>query len=157
MNSKWLMVLLIVSLALNFALLGFVIGKGFADRGGPDPSKMYRRWVHTLPEPRRDELRPGLRESFVEQRPLVRTMRRQHRALREQIRAETFSAEDMSATLAAMRDTHNRLQALNNASFVDFVGALTPAERTALADDLRKLRPRHQRPHREQKPYPKQE
>lgn len=146
MKSKWVALLLLVSLALNFALVGYLIGK--ESRGGPrfDPTRDYPRWARGLPDERRDALRPIIREHFRGTRPQYRALRNHHDALRQAITANPFDAASLETVLSNMRDAHQKAQQSSHASFVEFVRNLSVAEREKLAADLARPR-RSGRPH----------
>ncbi len=131
MKSKWMAIALIGSLALNLALVGFMVGR--ATSPGFDPARAFPRWVKTLPEPRRDQLRPLIREHFRTIRPQLAEMRSAQRAVNHAITAEPFDAEALSAALAQMRKVQQSTFASTDRSFASFVGNLSQAERQALA------------------------
>jgi uncharacterized membrane protein len=152
MKSKWIVVALVISIGLNLALAGFLAGRRSADAVIGDPTQMFPRWVRTLPEERRDALRPQIREHIQTIRPLVRTMRAQHHQLVEAIAAEPFSIETLNSALADMRNQHSAVQTSSHTAFVAFVASLTASERTVLAADIRNKR--HGRPGRPPGPGP---
>ena len=144
MKSRWLIALLVISVAVNFALAGYLLGKS-SHRPGFDPTRGYVFWARSLPEPRRAELAPLIRKDLRAKRPNIRALRRHHRQVNELLRAETFNKEALSAALANLRDGHQQGQAASHEAFVSFVEQLSLAERQALAEDLsqpRKRKPR---------------
>lgn len=140
MKSKWVAVALFASVGLNLALAGYVLGS----RGAPDfdPTRSYPRWVRTLPEPRREALRPVVVRHMRALRPALNTLHQQHRALRNAIEAEPFDPAVLHEVLSNMRANHERVQQASHASFAEFVGELTLAERQALLSDMGKSRRR---------------
>ena len=148
MKSKWVALVLALSIVINLLLAGYVIGQSSKPRLAGDPARMFPRWVHTLPEPRQQELRPLVREQLQVMRPPIREMRQQHRALQAAVGAEPFDAAALAAALTQLRQHHMQVQQLSHDAFVAFVGQLTPAERQALVEDLRAPKPRTwHRPH----------
>ena len=142
MKSKWVAALLITSMVLNLLLIGFIVGKRAMPDAGGDPTRHYPRWARTLPEPRREELRPLLRSHMQAIRPSLRELRTLHRNLRSAIVAVPFDAAALAAALTAMRLQNDQVQVVSHDSFVDFVATLTPEERKQLARDVGRGRPR---------------
>ncbi len=146
MKSKWVAILLIVSLALNLIMVGFWTGSRSVAAPGFDPIRSYPRWAHGLAEPRRDALRPVMREHLKSMRPTLRALRQRHRALRDALTAEPFDAQVLEEALVAMREDQARMQSQSHASFAEFVTQLTPAERRQLAADMDGPGRHHKRP-----------
>ncbi len=144
MKSRWLIVLLVVSVAINFALAGYLLGRS-SDRPGFDPTRGYVFWARSLPEDRRAELAPLIRKDLRAKRPNTRALRRQHRQVNEILRAEVFDKEALSAALAKLREGHHQGQAASHEAFVSFVEQLSLTERQALAEDLSRPRMRNPR------------
>lgn len=138
MNSKWLAIILLLSLAINLALGGFIAGRTSGFGPAHDPSHMFPRWVRTLPEPRRDELRPLIREHFKHMRPHLGQMRDSRRAVHQAIVADKFDAQQLQQALAAMRAAQNEVFDNNDQAFVRFVGQLSKTERQQLAERPRR-------------------
>ncbi len=133
MNSKWIAVVLVVSLAANLALVGFILGRVTQPDPGFDPTRAFPRWAKTLPEHRREELRPAMRAHFNELRPRLRQMRRAHKAVREALVAQPLDPERLRQTLNERRKIQDEFFKDTDLSFVNFVLQLTPDERRAFA------------------------
>jgi uncharacterized membrane protein len=140
MKSKWVAIVLIGSLALNLALAGFLLGSRSQQVAGQDPTRAYPRWARSLPEPRREALRPVMMKHMRAMRPKVRTLRQQQRALAAAMQGQQFDTEGLQIALAEMRAEHERIQRTSHESFTEFVAQLTQAERQALAQDMSKHR-----------------
>ena len=153
MNSKWAVIALCASLAVNLALGGFVLGQSLKrpPAYGADPVRVFPRWARGLPEARRDALRPYLREHMRAMRPHVRGLRAQHGTLTAALRAAPYNPDALTAALAALRESRGRMQADGDAAFAAFVAELSHEERLALAENI--ARPRH-RGGRERAPPP---
>ena len=131
MRRKWLLAGLVVSVALNLALIGFLAGTA----GGPpawrtpgfDPAVGLARLVRFLPDERRDELldRSARREIGAS----LRDMRRAQRAMHEALAADTFDRAALAASLGQFRDHFAASQARSHAAFVEIAAHLTPQER----------------------------
>ena len=138
MKSKWATILLVTSLAVNLALAGYLVGSRALLPGvGMDPTRSYPRWVQTLPEERRDALRSIVHQQRQDIRPALRSLRQQHRALRNVVAAQPLSPEDHVAALGEMRGENARVQKVSHRTFVEFVTQLTDIERQQLAEDMR--------------------
>ena len=137
MKSRWVVMLLVVSIALNVAFVGFLIGRSMAPHRAFDPAAHYPRWVRSLPEPRREELRPFLRQHRQNIRPRLRAIRTGHQEVMRAILAEPFDPAMLEQALQSRRRHHLQSQDTNDAAFVEFVRQLTQQERQTLAHDLR--------------------
>lgn len=140
MKSSWVIGLLIGSLALNLALAGFIVGQRSASHITADAIRTYPRWVQTLPDPRREELRPVVKQHLQSLRPHVRTLLRNSTRLHDAISAEPFDATALQDALDQLRSVRADIELIENTAFVHFVERLTPAERRLLADDLQSVR-----------------
>lgn len=145
MKSKWVAIVLLVSLALNLALAGFLLGSRTQQVASHDPTRAYPRWARSLPESRREALEPVMMKHMRAMRPKVLTLRQQQRALTAAIGAEHFDTEILQSALTDMRSEHERMQRASHESFTEFVAHLTKVERRALAKDMGKHRRRHAR------------
>ena len=140
MKSKWLVIGLIVSLVLNLALVGFLVGRASGpspwQRSALDPVAGLPRLLSFLPKERRRELleqqpRRQLRES-------LRDMRRAQHAIDEALVQEPFDAEALAAQLARYRQHFGASQTRSHAAFVAIAANLTPEERQRFVKSLRR-------------------
>lgn len=147
MNSKWLILLLIVSLGTNIALVGFLAGRASSvdlRPGGLDPTLGFARILPELSQARHEALRPLVRAQMSSVRPSIRQIRRAQRDLGTAILADPFDRRAVEAALAAFRTHLADSQTASHAAFVDLVEMLTPAERKLLVEVLQR-KPRHRR------------
>jgi uncharacterized membrane protein len=132
---------LIVSLAVNLAVLGFTVARwGFTPPHIANAIHISPRWAHHLPKERRKELRPILREQFRRaqaQRPLLHE---KHQAVRRALAAEDFQGQALDKALNELRIALEGSQRHSHAAFSQFVRELTQQERKELADELAKKR-----------------
>ena len=140
MRSKWLIALLIASLTVNLLSIGYIAGREYKPRVEFDPTLAVPRWVRTLPEERRAEIRPIIREHFRNYRPHRRSMRDQHVALRTALTKEPYDREAVASILTAMRGQFDLARVASHESFLVFVDQLTAEERQQLAEDLSRPR-----------------
>lgn len=134
MKSRLMLITVVVSIAFNFALVGFLLGKQTRPLPGFDPTRGHVRWMQTLPSARRDELRPVLHNSFKPVRRL--NLRRIHRQFRDTLLAQPFNQDELSQALHELRQSHNAALQISHADFVQLVSALTLEERQNLAKTL---------------------
>lgn len=151
MRNKWLIGGLIVSAIVNLLLIGFVVGRIASDSPPPfgpvaDPTAGYMRYLRTLPEDRRKEIAPTVREHMRGLRDDIRGTRGDQRALHAAIVAEPFDAAELTAALERLQRRLTSVQSQSHASFVAVVARLNLAEREALARSM-------QRPHRGHGPH----
>lgn len=150
-------VTLAVSLALNLALAGFVAGRLLVPDPPlvrPDPGLQLLQAVRHFPEQRREALRPLVKGERGQLLRGLREIRTAQRAVRDALRAEPFSPEALTATLAHFRGTLDRGQAEGHARLVRLAAALTPAERAELAERLQPRGAQHPPPGRPPGPAP---
>lgn len=142
MKARWLLIALVASLALNLALVGYMVGKAAGPpflRPPPtsfDPTVGLGRLLRFLPAERRREVLAGtarqdIRESLV-------TARRTARTLHQQLGQEPFDEQALATTLQRFRNDFAESQARSHAAFVAATAALTPAERQRFTKSLRK-------------------
>ena len=130
MKRKWLIGGALASVALNLALVGFLIGtsSGPSWRArGFDPSIGLARLVRFLPPERRDELLDDARQREI--RRSLRDMRRAQRDIHDALTVEQFDRAALEASLRQFRDHFAANQARSHAAFVEIAGRLTPEER----------------------------
>ena len=144
-SSKWLGIALLVSVAVNLALAGFLAGRM---SHGPtpvmlDPSLSLFRVVRELPQDRRERFRPILREHFDSIRGDLRRMRRAQRNINTSLAQEPFEPRALSSSLDTFRSALLDLQEDNHALLVRVAGSMSPEERLALRDVMT----RHRIPH----------
>lgn len=146
-SRKWLIALLVVSLAVNLALGGFLAGQmSRPDRPAMlDPSLSLFRVVRELPEPRREEFRPTLRAHFRELRGDIRQLRAAQRGIDAALTAEPFRPEALSDALAQFRTALLDSQQRNHRLLVDVAATMTAGERARLVEEMKRPRLLHRR------------
>ena len=142
-------VALLASLAVNIALIGFVIGTAvrpvLAPRPFFDPSVGIAELLRHLPRERSERLLADLAaEGTPWRRPIrasARGMRRAQRALHEALIAERFDERALATALADFRAHFATNQERSHMAFTAIAGKLTPTERrqfVASLDDTRR-------------------
>ena len=148
-TNKIVLSLLGVSLAINLACVGFLLGQRVSQTShfGPEPLNMFPRWAHTLPEPRRTALLPMLRQQRQEARTQMRQIRRAHTVMHATLATDEFNEAALMDSLEQLRERLVESQNASHEAFVDFVNALSADERKQLAAQLL---------HQERRPRPTQ-
>ena len=145
MKTKWVLVVALISIGINLALAGFLLGRESRPSHAFDPTQGYAHWVFTLPQARQDELLPLIGKQRKHHRPLK--LRRLHRSFREALSADPFDPERLATTLAELRAGQRTIHTASHESFVRLASELTLAERQQMAQELGRIGPRG-RPHR---------
>ena len=142
MKARWLLIALVASLALNLALVGYMVGKATGPpflRPPPtsfDPTVGLGRLLRFLPAERRREVLAGTARQDI--RESLATARRTARTLHRQLGQEPFDEQALAATLQRFRDDFAESQVRSHAAFVAAAAALTPAERQRFTKSLRR-------------------
>lgn len=143
-RRRWLMPLLLASLALNLLIVGIVVG-ALVSPGGPrdrdEASRTLRGVVgepfyRALPEgERRSMMREALgnREAFRESREALRA---RLEAFLAALRAEEFDRAEAERLLGAQREAANRRQDLGERLLLDRLEAMDREARVAYAEAL---------------------
>ncbi|MDE0177929.1 MAG: periplasmic heavy metal sensor [Gammaproteobacteria bacterium] len=154
MRSRWLVIALAISVALNIGMLG--LGIGFAT-GSPDwgrrvdPTAGLSRLIRSLPEARREELTrtgaPAISDGELRRKigASMRDLRASQRHIADALAEEPFDPEAVAAALARFREHFAANQAGSHEAFVAILDRLTPEERRRFLESMRPDRDRHGR------------
>lgn len=137
MTRRTLIVLLIVSGALNLFLVGIIAASVIAHWGspeigrGPSPRTAFRlyRAVDGLEEPQRSRARALLEEKRPQIRAKIKAIRAARRALRRGIRDGTVSPEAVEAGFRDLQRARGAAQAALHALVRQIAETLTPDQR----------------------------
>ena len=136
---NWTRILLVVSLALNLAIVGIVAGAMFSD-GPKNGSQRFDLSVGPLTramEPdQRDSLRAALRDSGAFQRADRAAIRSDMNALVATLRAADFDADAFRAALTRQRARLQNAQDAALDAVTQSVSDMSAPERAAFADRL---------------------
>lgn len=135
----WMRVVLLVSLALNLAVVGVVAG--LLAGGRPDGVAAPRGaatglYLRALPEEHREAMREGLRREGGQFRIDRAALRAETAATLAALRAEPFDAVAFAARIAQQRQTLADRVSAGDRLLVERLAAMTPEERRAYADRL---------------------
>jgi len=146
MRSKWLVIALVISVALNVAAIGFGIGlaTGSPSWGrGIDPTAGLARLVRSLPEDRRAELTragtPAMSDGELRRRigTSLHHLRASQHTIARAVAQEPFDADAVRSALADFREHLAANQASSHQAFVEILGRLTPEERRGFLETMR--------------------
>lgn len=135
-----LVTLLIASLALNLLLVGGIgwrmaNAREFVQSLVPPTTGWILR---DLSEERRAELQPTAREGFESVRPARNEMFRAQRRVNELIGNENFDRDALAEAFAQLRELSLDYQELSHEQTVDLLERLTPEERQATTEFVRR-------------------
>ncbi len=145
-RRNWLTIALVVSVALNVALAGFVLGRLSGRPAAPavlEPAIGLFRVVRELPEPRREELRPVLRQHMRSLRPEIRAIREAQERINAALGQQPFAGNDLAAALEEFRAALLASQIRSHGLLVQIAAAMTPEERLLLRRTLTRPPHRH--------------
>lgn len=154
MKSKWLVIALVVSVALNVAALG--IGIGFAIGSphgvrGVDPTAGLARLIRSLPDERREALAregaPAMSDGEVRRRigASIRELRVSQRVIARALAKEPFDPDAAATALATFREHWAANQAESHRALVEILVRLTPDERRQFLETMHRDKDRRGR------------
>lgn len=128
-RNRLILIALLISLALNLMIAGFVVGK---HRGAPgEPPPMAWAVAQLSPETQQ-RVRAQMRAQLPQVRPLRKELRDAHLAVREAVAADDYDAQDLAQALEASRVAGERYQALIHKNLVAVSAQLPKEQRIAL-------------------------
>ena len=144
-RQRWIALVLVISLAVNIALAGYVVGISNKPPPTFDPTRGFALWTRTLPEERRGELRRFLREHRGKGRHHLPRLLRQNAEMQAALVAKPFDPARLDRVLTSLRERGGEVQTQSHRAFVQLVSQLTDEERALLAEDLQTKRSRRHR------------
>ena len=148
MNSRVLLGVLIVSVAINLLLAGVFLGRLAGPERAPrpvDPIMGVRRLIRDLPEERAAALAERYRAYFSALRPRFREIRASQQELREAMLTEPLDRDAARRAMATFQNQLRDSQGDAHEAFVELLAALTLEERQQLITFM-STPPRHGRP-----------
>ena len=134
-TAKILAAALLVSVALNVAIGGFLVGRAF-DRT-PGRVAVYRMFLGALgpgvPAPVREAMRTQFDAVRPTMRPAIAEMRAARRAVGDRLQADSIDRVALEDALARLRGATNAAQTVLHGAFADAVVAFAADDRQALA------------------------
>lgn len=142
-RRRWLVPLLVVSIAVNLVIVGAAVsGQFWPDHGGRKSSHrsadlMPRSFFRGLDDERREELVEVFRARKTEWREERRALRDAATAFADALERKPFDAAQAQTAIADHAARSHQLVDLGAAVAADLVEALTPDERRDLAQAIR--------------------
>ncbi|SEW25382.1 Heavy-metal resistance [Cognatiyoonia koreensis] len=137
-------VLFALSLALNLAVVGVVIGVGMRDRVGGQPPRGFDVALGPIGQALRPEDRRAIGQALRRDPALGEVSRREARAqihaVAVALTASPFSPEALDAVLASAAERMSVVQQVARRELVARVAEMSDAERAALADRIKERR-----------------
>ncbi|KAB2910666.1 MAG: periplasmic heavy metal sensor [Hyphomicrobiaceae bacterium] len=132
---RWMLVLLTVSLALNFIIVGLVAGAVWRFRSPPPwasgVTPNLLGYASTLSSERRKELWRGTEEERTRLRPFRREVRAAREDTMRALAEEPFDKQRFLAAQARQADAENRARAAVQDLYAEIAARLTVEERRA--------------------------
>jgi uncharacterized membrane protein len=143
--KRWPTVLLVISLALNLAVLGAIAGAHVRDRRDaallPPPERMavgdtgIGPFIDALPRDMRGRMGQALR-AHGGLAPDRAALAQDFRSMLAALRAEPYDSDALAAVLKAQRARFEARVTQSQAVLLDEIAAMSPADRAAFADRL---------------------
>jgi len=146
-RTRWLILALLASLAVNVFVGGLVIGRwvdhgwhggGAHWRGGTPPEGPGPRWLRRMVG---EEGMPAVRAAWADHAAVIDPLRSEahvaRRAVADALAADPFVRADYETALAAMRASMERMHAATHAAMVDVVESMSSEQRAAFAERAR--------------------
>ncbi len=146
-RGKLILVILIISLAINLVFIGGISYRISAFRDAPlRPFPPNIGWaVRDLSEERQTELAPILDASNEEMLPIRAEMFQTTRLVYELMRSDDFKAEELRAAFLELRNASNRYQELSHEQSIALFSELTDEERRVAQEFTQRRGPRGDR------------
>lgn len=143
MNKRNLVFLLLASVAINLLLIGGIAWRSANVRQFVPLIPPSTGWIiRDLDEARRAELAPMTRESFESVRTARAEMFLAQRRVNELISAQSYGRDAVEDAFAELRELSMDYQALSHERTVRILQQLTPEERQAAVEFVRRGGPR---------------
>ena len=141
-SPRWMRIALVLSVALNMLIVGFVAGAAWKFRhgGGFHPDFVIEKMAARQSEPVRTQMLKVWRETRERARVLRREARDARRKLGDVLRAETFDRAAFEAEKAVAMTKWTELRALRAGALADVAERLSAEDRRKLIDRLERMR-----------------
>lgn len=154
---KWLGALLLVSLAANVFIGGFLLGREFGDRPHPRhahrhverPAALHlelRALSKTLPEEAREELRASFKERKAAMAPVVEQIHATRQRIVELLEAEDLDETALEAAFAELSGLFVELQRPVHGTLMETAKTMSAEQRRHLAEAIERLHARAHKP-----------
>lgn len=140
---------LVVSVALNVFLAGFVAGRIIGDEGDKTSRRIefaagapygMLRHSSSLPPDSRDIMRREFRNALPEMREIKAETMRLRRELNDLLAAPTFDQQAISEKMRAVRAARDRQHVIYDNAFLEAIASLSPDDRRRLIEAAKQRR-----------------
>lgn len=136
-KRRWPTVLLLISLALNLLLVGFLFGSEHRLRGGDramgPPHSQIGHFLRNTDDQRRSELAPLARGYWRASRASMKQLHRARRALKEALIAEPLDEAQIEAAMNQVDSALLQTSQTSQRAMLPLIRALQPTERKRFA------------------------
>jgi uncharacterized membrane protein len=140
-KTRWLILLLVVSVGVNLLGVGLIAGRLMSDRPERPIPPMSLGWIlRALDEDSRKQLRPQFEAHTREVRPLLRKMRQAQRDFNDQLLMEQPDSAAMQSSLQQLRRSSDEYQTEMHAMMVEIIARLDADQRARIVSILRNPR-----------------
>lgn len=155
MNSRWIKITLVVSLAINLVLIGAIVGRISAGSDSTRPFPPHLGWVlRSLDSEKRQQLKPKLREQARDTRQARQQLRETQQAVTQLLLEDPLDEAALKAKLETLRSLSAKSQQDMHTALLGIMGQLSAAEREQAVqflnqnwgDEMRGHRPKRQHP-----------
>ena len=141
--KRWLRVVLVLSLAVNFVVIGLVGGAALHfGRSGPPPHISDRGGVlifKALEREDRREIGKSIRKSYREYAKTVGKEKAQYKTIADAIEADPMDVDALRQASAAIDDRMTQRRVIARDAWLEKVSSMTVDERKAYAARLREI------------------
>ena len=155
-NNRLMVIILVVSVALNLLLVGMMLGRMVGPHPGRhrvDPAMGIRWLIGELPPERAAALAPLYREFFSTMRLRFGDIRRAQRDLRAAMLTEPLDETALRHALQSVQQQLTASQGATQEALIALASELTSAERRQLVENMER-RPEGWRPGRPRPDHP---
>ena len=138
----WTKILLIISLALNLAVAGIVIGASFGHKHAGDRSERFfgvgmRPYVASLPESQRQNVRKRLIQGRETARAVRRDLHQSARNVQDALSGDPFDPAALRGAFAEQRTIYGALAANGHEALVDILANMSDRDRAQFVENLK--------------------
>jgi uncharacterized membrane protein len=148
-NWNWTKILLVVSLGLNLAIAGVVVGSVLGHRGGDRPDRFsgggFRPYLAALPDSQREQVRTHFLGRHDEMEARRRELRRAGRQVHEAIAADPFDPAVLDLAFSRQRSVYDSIAASGHAALIEILEGMPAADRARFIENLQSYRHRTRR------------
>lgn len=147
-GQLWLIGALVLSIAVNLFLVGYVLGQDPAWRRAPPmgpPHSQLRRFMHGQSEARRQALAPLLRTYWRTSHESMQQLRVARRSLNQALQSDPLDEAAVEQAMARVDEALHNSSRQSQRAMLPLLRALSPEERARLAASARRMRPHERR------------